>query len=261
VQRIERAIAVMPIRADLLDKAFAQFRATGELPEQQRLAAAVVDRTLSQPSPQPESFNLDEWLEKVHEVTAALRRTPPEEDFWGRPIRTHLFREAVHGHEVVRAAARAVIRIAVRSGADVTNSGFLAGNSLPEHSGVALHLLGFPECLARPPYVAQARRLIARYADLRSRINYQDPAWFGPLGSAIAAFRETGQLPDDDLQLACVLADAELLALVAHQIGRGDAELLAAFDAAARAKLGSRAEAAAKVQELVRAGRLRVNAE
>ena len=41
MENIEAAVARLPLRSSVVDQAFAVFRETGELPEQQRLADAV----------------------------------------------------------------------------------------------------------------------------------------------------------------------------------------------------------------------------
>lgn len=46
MERVEKAIAALPLRPDVVQKAFERFRDTGELPEQQRLAAAVTEQAL-----------------------------------------------------------------------------------------------------------------------------------------------------------------------------------------------------------------------
>jgi hypothetical protein len=264
VQRVEQLIAARPIRADVLDHAFEHFCATGELPEEQRLAREVCDRALLYKPVREPIVDIGAHLEDLKRILAELRSRPdldlsaPQHD---HSVRLRVFNEAVYGHEIVRTAARAVIRITVRNGADVTDPQFLAEHSLPEYSSVALHLLGFPENLAKPPYVRQAKRLFARIASFRSRLDHGSRSRLEEFDAAFPAFVRTGELPEDDLVLECVLVVAALLVLMAHYLGHGDAELTAALDATAKTRGGMRAAAVAKVQELVRAGRLSALAE
>jgi hypothetical protein len=264
VQRVEQVIAARPIRADVLDHAFEHFRATGELPEEQRLASEVCDRALRHKPVREPIVDIGAHLEDLKRILAELRSRPdldlsaPQHD---HSVRLRVFNEAVYGHEISRLAARLVLQLEVGHGADVTDPQFLADRTLPHHGGVALHLLGFPENLAKPPYVRQAKRLFARMASIRARLDHGSPSCLEDLDAAFPAFVRTGELPEDDLVLECVLAVAALLGLIAHYLGHGDAELTAALDATAKTTGGKRAEAVAKVQELVRAGRLSALAE
>lgn len=99
-------------------------------------------------------------------------------------VRRCLLHEAVDGDDLQRLGARAVLRLAIRAGADVTDENFLADQSLPKHNAVGLHLLGFPGFLATPPYEAQAHRLFARFDELRSRIDHREPRWLAPVAAA-----------------------------------------------------------------------------
>ena len=258
VARVEQSVATQPIDEDALQNAFASFRATGVLPQSRRLAEAVTDKALL--GHRTRSQALDDLPTLIAELRScgnmSMEPDGAVEDRISRSVRRSLFAEAIHGHELVQQAARGILRWAAARGIDLTDPKFLADQSMPEFGSVALDLLGFPECLAVPPYKAQVRRLLVRNADLRSRIDTNATDWFEPIGSALVEFRASGRLPSDELLQGCVLADSEFLAFAAHYLGAGDAELLAAFDTAARARGADQSAAIAVVQEMVRSGRL-----
>jgi hypothetical protein len=76
------------------------------------------------------------------------------------------------------------------------------------------------------------------------------------LGDAVRRFAQAAELPEDDLLLETVLADAELKGLMASWLGRGSPAAMAAFDRAATTQGEQRAAAIATVQALAREGRL-----
>lgn len=252
MQRVQAALNALPVRTDLAREAYLHFQATGELPDNQRLAHAVVSHAKSGRAP-------DDWETDIFEA-ARIRRllnAPP------RPkdeIMDALYGEAVWARPTARDAAREVLKILSDLGADVTKPIFAErGSALkpPDWGTVGLWFLGFPECLATPPYEEQAHRLFERFAGLRERIDQDNQGWFDELEIAASRFALSGELPDDDLTRDCVLADGELTCLARNAPGVDDSELMAAFDAAARATDTDRQAAIELVQELVRDGRLR----
>lgn len=258
LEHLAQHLAHRPLRDDVVAKEFDRFRHSGELPEDQRLAVAVVELALrGGPAAGPQPMSVAEAMAMLPALARELEEAaagpqPPDRP----PLRSVLFREALRDEGVERQAARLALRIEAGRGGDVASRQFLADRGPPEHASLGLHLLGFPKCLAKPPYVGQAQRLFARQAEIRTRLNHHDPAWFEPIADAIRRFRRHGELPDDELVLDCVLADGELLALVAHFGGAGDPEVLAAFDAAANGAEETRAAALARLQKLAREGRL-----
>ena len=258
LQHLAQHLAHRPLRGDVVAEEFDRFRHSGELPEDQRLAVAVVELALrGGPPAEPSPMSWQEAMARLPALVRELEEAAAEPQPPDRPaLRRILLRESLRGEGVARQAARLALRIEVGRGGDVASREFLADRDPPEHASLGLHLLGFPECLARPPYVAQAQRLFEQQAEIRTRLNHDDPAWFEPIADAIRRFRRHGELPDDDLVLDCVLADGELLALVAHFGGAGDPEVLAAFDAAANGAEEIRAAALARLQKLAREGRL-----
>jgi hypothetical protein len=254
MERVAQVIAARPIRADALDKAFAHFCDTGELPDQQRLADEVARRALrgrQEPPDSADSLSNEERQKRFLELFAALRQRPAEPE---QPeVRECVFHEAVFGNVLVRRAARLVLVLEVERGGDPADPKFLADRTLPDHAAVSMHLLGYPERLAKPPYLAQAKRLFARYDELRVRINrYEDDPWFDLHVDAVIRFEDTGDLPDDELLRDAVLAHEEWDALQDHARGRDVSEWMTALDRAARAKGVKRDEAIEEVQAIVR---------
>lgn len=170
------------------------------------------------------------------------------------PIREYLFDEAVYGPGFIRTAARGALRLLVFLDGEVTDPQLGADRGLPKFGSIGMHILGFPQRLARPPYVKQARRLFLRYDALRELIDHQDPAWWMDLEDAVFAFSQEGTLPEDEVMRDAVLADAEMDALFRHSRGHDVGEQLALLDAAARAKGAQREAAIERVQQFIRAG-------
>ncbi|MFO1076681.1 MAG: hypothetical protein U1E73_03035 [Planctomycetota bacterium] len=174
------------------------------------------------------------------------------------PLMDELLDEALSKSPQVRAAARVALETLAAIGLDVSEPLFAEHDiehRLPDHGSVGMHLLGFPEILAREPYREQAERLFQRCADLRERIPHYDPRWPGDLEAATTRFRERGDLPESDLLLDAVLALGELHHLFEQAAGNGDAEALAIFDAAAQGNCPSRQAAVARLAEMARSGR------
>jgi hypothetical protein len=250
---VATALAACPLRDAVVQRAFEYFRKTGELPEQQRIADAVCRRALGgdyekSPIGDPTANNIESFIH------ITIHRHEPKDE--GPPtVRENVFDEAVFCDGIIQRGARVFLTREVRRGADPADPQFLADNEFPDHPGVGLHLLGYTEWLAKPPYVAQARRLFARYDEIRVRINrFEDDPWFETCTDAILRFLDTGDLPDDELLRDTVLADAEFAALQEHATGRDVREWMAVLDKAARAKGPKREQAIAAVQAFVRSG-------
>jgi hypothetical protein len=245
--------------AEFLEGLVEHFRATGEPPEDLRVVESVAQQLLRgevAPTGGQPLRSFEDSMAELAKLAKQLREAAKNPAPAGRAPRAVLLEEAVYGEGVVREAARGVLNWAARHGADVTDSRFLAGCALPDQGSLGLHLLGCPECLAIPPYEEQAERLFARCAAIRARIDRSNPAWFDPTEAAIHRFRRTGELHDDPLVRECVLADGELMALMAHYLGVGDAEVLVALDEVAQSKGTRRTCAITALRELTRAGRL-----
>lgn len=248
LERLATAIDAIPVPIEIERPAFERFRETGELPDERRVASAVVKRCRAGLD--------DQWgsLDEAALIRHYMARGAVPED----KILEGLYREAVCADGFVQQAARVALRALVAVGFDVTKPMFAGSEleaQLPEWGFVGTWLLGFPERLAVEPCVEQAQRLFARYEELRERTPQSD-LWFRDLGAAVRLFRDHGELPRDELLQECVLADIEYTGLLEHKLGHGDAELMAALDALARAGDGEREERLAAVQAMARAGRL-----
>ena len=255
LQKVSQQIDAMPIAPGAEEAAFERFRETGELPEHQRLAAAVVDRAL-QGSSSCRKVGPSSWEESIRilaEMAKGLAEPEPEP----QPLRRWLFDEAVYGADFVRCAARGALKILVAIGGDVTDPNFLGVDTeLPDYGSVGLHVLGFPECFAKPPYEDQTQRLCDRFESLRERIDRDDREWMDGFGEAAVLFLHEGELPDDELMCEAVLANGELMGVMRHCCGECDPEVMAVFDQVAQAKGADRAAAIARLQAMAAEGRL-----
>ena len=191
VRQLEQAVAVQPLRAELVQEAFERFRETGELPEVERVAIAVLRKALEQreeSDPDAEPVDLLAGIKRLVEIVDQIEAgTLPEP----RPdeIRRQLYDEAVCDEECVRLAAREALQSLATRGRDVTRPLYLDEEiGIPEYGTVGLHVLGWPECLVAPPYEKQARRLLDRFARLRKRVDPDDQAWFRSLAEAVRRF-------------------------------------------------------------------------
>lgn len=257
-RRIEKLAAVidkMPIPRKVVQKAFEHFCDTGELPDQQRFAAAVTEQASNGGTPPAtEANDLASIISRVRLSVASPQAEQHPAKPPVAPVREFLFDEAVYGPVFVRKAARGALRLLVFLDGDVTDPQFGADRGLPRYGSLGMHILGFPERWARPPYVKQARRLFLRYDELRERIDHDAGDWWCALQEAVCAFARHGELPADELMRDAVLADAEMDALFLHGRGRDVGEEMALLDAAARARGAQREAAIERVQQFVRAG-------
>jgi hypothetical protein len=250
LKKLERNLITRPIQPEVGKAAYDRFRTTGELPEEQHIAALVVD--LVRGGLDPESWAACNGDEKRMIRTFVCAPPRPEDK-----VMDLLLREAVWAPEQLRQIARFALTTLAETGLDVTQPIF-AGSSvtLPEYGSAGIHVLGLPECLAQPPYVEQANRMIQRFAELRKLINQDDPRWFEALDDAIVVFREFGELPEDQLLHDTVLACEEFQCLQRHYYGDSDPELIAAFDRVASASSEEREVAIEQLQEMARGRRL-----
>lgn len=246
LQNMAQRIGAIPIPPEVEDDAYQHFKETGELPEVEKLAMACIDRALNYGHPLRNGVRtLD--IRETHRVLDRLGQQPEREPGW-HPPRKLLFFEAVHGWEAVRVAARSVIEMLVAIEQDVEDPDFVDEDmELPDWGSVGMHLLGFPECLVRPPYKRQADRLFRRMHDLRQRVDQDDREWMDAYGEAAIRFLHEGELPGDELMVEAALANGEFMGLVAHYLGVHNAEAMGAYDRAAR---GTGAEWAKAIETL-----------
>ncbi len=170
-RRLEKAVRTRPIPESLVEVALAEFRETGELPDDRRTAAQAIDRVLNPRMPPP-PMGPERFGAMVREIAARLE--DEDLDAPSRPVRcarTELYHEAVYGDDHERHVARRILAWHADCGVDVTAHDYLSEAELPDYGTCGMHLLWFPERLVKPPHARQARRLLARYADLRERID------------------------------------------------------------------------------------------
>jgi len=249
VKRVQSALDVMPLRQDALKEAYEDFKMFGELPDHERLAQAVVDSAIAGEllpiKPPPDEADLIRLIQAQHREK---QNAPPKE----RTLREYLLDHAGYAPPGLREPARLACCVLSAKGGDLTDPKFLANEPLPPHNGIGWHLLGYPQRLAKPPYVKQAQRLFARFDELRQRTPQDEDPWFDECIDVAVRFRMTGELPEEELMRDAVLADLEMECLVRHKRGHDVGELMAALDQAARAKRRTREDAIAAVQQLVR---------
>lgn len=253
VQRLVMAIEAMPLQPSVIKDAFTRFREHGELPETRRLAAAVVRQAKSGVVMTDDSGGEMNLVGQLHALRSVGNR--PED-----VVMSSLYAEAVWGTEPVRSAARDALTMLHDLGLDVTEPEFAKRGievELPEFGTVGLSMLGFPECLVVPPYEGQATRWLDRLPALRRRVGRRGDRWFDDVVKAVGAFRLDGELPQDELLREVVLADAELVCLLRHHLGRDVEDLMAALAAVVAATGDERKAPIAVLQQLVREGRLR----
>ena len=189
LQKVTRQIDALPIAPAAEEAAFEQFRETGELPEHQRLAEAVVKRTLQGGNAGQDKGPSD--LATSLKIAARMAEGFAREDWVPKrnPLREQLFNEAVYGHEVIRLAARSVIKMSVAMEMDVCDPEFVDSRiELPDFGSLGLHMLGWPDCLVRSPHKKQARRLLKRCYILRERIDHDDRQWFDDMNHCLSSW-------------------------------------------------------------------------
>lgn len=221
LDKVADVMGTIPLPEPMVTAAFDAFRQEGELPDDDRLAAAVIDRALGR---DPRTSYYDNLI-RITVVTHLPEKAPRIS------MRECLFDEALHGSPFVRRAARAALQLAACRGADVTDERWLAEMPEPEFGSVGLKLLNWPEVLIRAPYEERGAALLSRYRTLRSRIDQDDASWFERMLDAVLAFEDHGTLPSDEFMRDVVLADAEFELLWRHRSGLDVREDLERIDA------------------------------
>jgi hypothetical protein len=255
IGQVHRAISVAPIRRRVLREAYEIFQWFGELPDEDQIADAVLRQALRG------GATVDPREESHLEMMIRLTVTPERREHGVIPseqpnVRESLFCEAMDANPYVRKIARAAIAVEVAHNGKVEDPNFAAHHGLPKHNSVAMHVLGYPQKWARPPYEEQAARLFARQDELRERTPNpnEDPDWFDEQADVIIEFQQTGVLPEDDLRREALLAHIELDALILHKRGRDVRELMALLDRASRAEGEEWEEALKRVCEMAAEG-------
>lgn len=164
LQRLAQMVATAPLNTDVLEAAFTSFRATGQLPEDHRLATAVIERaeaTASSATNEPIDLatgilRLSELLRQIEADELPSVRTDE--------LRTRLCREALDPDELVREIARLALVCIAATGQDVTQPLFLDEVlGKPGHGTVGMLVIGAGRYVT-PPHRAHARRLLERAA-------------------------------------------------------------------------------------------------
>ena len=243
-------LATCPIPDELVEEAFLAFRMEGELPADERFAAAVCAKAGYQNVPSDPN-DIASAITLILVRAAERRETQAEA---GPTVREALFDEAIYGPDVVRRWARLALRVLVCRGGDVTQHDFGSEHGLPEFGTVGMHVLGYPRKLAKAPYVEQGRRLFDRYDNIRRRMDYSADEDFEPMEDAFLAFVQRGDLPADGLMRDYVLTEYEIEMLREHRGGRDVAEVLALLDRVAMATGEEREAAVGAMQRFVGAG-------
>jgi hypothetical protein len=255
LDRVETAMRSLPVRSDLLEKAFQEFIETGVLPEEKRLAWAVCQQALNGGKPTP-TF-ADEQSRLVWHIRKAMEAADRGEGTGKEmSVREQVFREAIYAEGPIQIGAQSVLKIRVGyMEQNPCDPQFLADEPLPEHPGVGLFILGFPKRFATAPYEEQAARLFERANDLRrNRIDHDDPKWESTLETAMQLVQDCGEIPEEGLLRDCVLALLEFEGLKWNFQGESVRGLMAALDTAARTAGDEREAAIVQVRELALAG-------
>jgi len=173
IEKVEQAMARMPIRDEVVQKAYDEFCSSGTLPELPRLAACVTDRALV-PKSTVVRTEAEAGKYRANMVLIALTgrsdNYEPDPEPTLLPVRDYLFDEAVWGPNYVKQMARAAIEFTVDCGGDVTDTEFAAAKGYPTYGTVGTHVLGVLDRLACEPYEQQACRLFTRYSDIQEQI-------------------------------------------------------------------------------------------
>lgn len=233
MDRVQRAIDTLPLRRSAVVAAYKHFRETGELPDSQRLADAVA-RTALNGGVTPEDQRLISDIERLlsrktrpslQVITREEAAAPPPS-----PVREALLHQAVFETGAVQFAARSAIVWLVEGGADVADPQFAASYGMPKHGSVGMHIFGWPRCLVKPPYEAEANRLVAQLDVFREQIDDSDESWWDPFREAMLRFLCTGELPGPGIERDVTLVLEGMDLLMAHRRGVDVAKQVAALD-------------------------------
>ncbi|MFN3242927.1 MAG: hypothetical protein ACE37K_15610 [Planctomycetota bacterium] len=235
--RVEGLLRSRPLPHQVVRAAFETFASSGRLPEDDRLAYAVVSRARQGFECVFDDNGMIDWAASIQ---AAIDARVPRPD----PLCDELYNEAVFGDGMVRWGARYALQAFAKSGSDVTRPLFQDWDpEIPDYGSVGLHLLGFPQRLVRPPYEVEATSLLERAARLRERLPVGDQEWAVRLAEAADRWQQQGLLPDDDVLREAALIESGMELLFDNFLGRdvGEAmrELMAASSEATAASTRS----------------------
>jgi len=213
LSQLERLFRSQPLSQHAIQRAYRKFQSKGVLPDDDRLAYAVISwakQTFESVYDENGDIN---WAASIQ---AAMDAGNPERDH----LLEELYDEAVLGEGMIRWAARRVLRMYAETGSDVTKPVFLNWDpQVPHYGGVGTHLLGFPQRLVRPPYEDEARRVLERAADLRERMPAGDSTWRDRIEEAMREWSVCHELPEGELLRDAVLVEAGVTLLFEHWLG------------------------------------------
>jgi len=220
LQTTHDAIHSQPLQLQTIDRAYGKFLRTGELPAVQPLAKSVLRRALfARKASADRQASMPMLPVRQTDSSHRPRATPREQ----------VFGEALYADEPVRFAARTIIDTLVAAGEDPTDPEFIPSDiPEPEFGSMALYILGWPDEWVRPQYEQQLQRVLVQHRALRLLPN-RDEAWYLEAARALAAFQTRGDLP---MTLFGLYARTmgEMFAIHADYVGKGDQELLAAYE-------------------------------
>lgn len=255
--RIKQAIDASPVRRGVLREAYEWFKLGGELPENDdHVAYEVVQQALrggEEHAPEDEA----RLAERVRKAGLAYNRRERPADEWPPTVRNLLFDEALFAYQPLRRLAGALIATEVAYGGDVESPGFAARYGIPMYGSIAMHIHDLTRTQALPPYEYQAKRLSARFDNLRGRVPQDTPTWFEAAYKALATFRQTGDLPDDDLQLELLLIEIEMEQLFGQRHEHDVSKAMALLDKVSRLDGQEGEEALRALSEMAAAGKFR----
>lgn len=224
LRTLTTTIGAMPFAPEAVQRAFEAFCVSGQLPGEERFATAVVERVrqaTAQEAPRLDYASRVRSFARLIDQIEAGELPPAHED-----LRETLFQEAQCGVEFVRVAARAALRQLVAQEADLGAFQRLADMPAPEFGTVGLCLVGLVAGLGNAGDEERAQGLRQRFAALRRQVHQYDAAWFVGLAAAGVLFRSSGTLPEEPVLREAVLANAELLTMLARAHGDEVADAL-----------------------------------
>jgi hypothetical protein len=242
MHQVERVFAKLPPNPEVVRTAFAKFREGGELPENVRVARAVID--WAETGIDPTKYG-DDFESKARRLRAYVESARA-----GDAVMNRLREEAVFAEDPVRHVARILLRQMANGGQDVAQPLFQQGVfPTPEMTcaSVALSMIRWPFCVVDEVHHERLASVIAvfRHNGANKEGEQAWTAWVEQVADAAIAFQTTGRLPEDPVVRDTVLAEAELSALFQTTCGVDDEEMRKALARCDELDEGLRAEALA----------------
>ena len=213
VDRVAKTFAALPISRSVVKQALDDFRKTGELPQNQAVAKAVIEWAERGLDPSQYGDSLPDQLAMLR----AYRAQPDSE----RDELMNLIRlEAVLAHEPIRSIARRILKQFAADGHDPSQPLFQQGR-IPKPvfawGSVALSLLKFPFGLVDKADHPRLELVMERFRPVQEMLAQKDDAardaWFDQLEEAAEAF-DAGETVADAMMHEALMAEQELRALL-----------------------------------------------